>query len=240
LSVLQRRRGHRSATDDILAAWLAWSADNAATRVLDLGCGHGTVTLHLSQVLLEASFVSVEAQELSADLARRNIALNDLADRVVVLEQDLRTLQLDAGDAGFDVATGTPPFMPRGSGLLSADPQRAAARFELRGGIEAYCAAAARMVRPGGRVSMLMDAAQDERCREAFRSSGLSLDRIVVVEPREGKRARFRGYVGTRVPTPTASPPKVESLVVRGPAGDYTARMRDIRRQLRLYRSDDC
>jgi len=239
LSVLQRSRGHRSATDDILAAWVAWTARPQATRVLDLGCGHGTVTLHLSQVLPEATFVSVEVQAVSVDLARRNVALNGLSSRVRIVEQDLRTLELSEADEGFDMATGTPPFMPRGSGVLSADPQRAAARFELRGGIEAYCATAARMVRPGGCVSMLMDAAQDARCQEAFRGSGLRLDRVVVVTPRAGKSPRFRGYVGVRGPGAEAAVAVVEDLVVRDESGNYTARMQEIRRQLFLCRPGD-
>ncbi len=223
--VLQRSRGHRSATDDLLAAWQAVRARPAARRVLDLGSGHGTVTLLLSALLPEASFVCVEAQSVSADLARRNMALNGLAGRVEVVEADLRSYE---GPADFDLVTGTPPFMPLGSGLLPRDPQRAAGRFELRGGIEAYLATAARELGAGGAVAMLMDAAQDSRCLAAFEGAGLSLSTLLVVSPRLGQQPRYRGYLAEAA----SGSLRREELVVRDGTGGFTGDMMALRRFL--------
>jgi tRNA1(Val) A37 N6-methylase TrmN6 len=236
--VLQRRTGHRSATDDLVSAWAAARAAPQARRVLDLGCGHGTVTLHLSEVLPGASFVSVEVNPVSADLARRNMLLNGLVDRVQVIEGDLRSLADNGslpGDATFDLIVGTPPFMPLGSGVLSRDRQRRAARFELRGGIEDYCLAAARHVAPGGWVSMVMDAAQDERVRAAFEAAGLAIDRVITVCPRLGKSPRYRASVGRLAPPAAGpSPGTEEELVIRTASGEYTAQMLELRAFLGL------
>jgi tRNA1Val (adenine37-N6)-methyltransferase len=226
--VLQRRRGHRSGTDDTFAAWIAGTSRPDAQRVLDLGCGHGTVTMLLSQVV-PGPFTSVEVQAISAALARRNVALNALGDRVTVVESDLRDLALEER---FELATGTPPFMPVGSGPVSADPQRAAARFELRGGVEAYAQCAARHLEPGGTLMLLMDGAQDDRCRRAFADAGFGLSRLVAVTPRPGKPVRFRGYVG-RLGEPDAAT-EWEPVLVRDAAGEYTPQMMGIRRDLFL------
>jgi len=225
--VLQRIDGHRSATDDVLAAWLAMGvAPPREARVLDLGCGHGTVTLLLSALLPEAEFTLIEAQAVSADLARRNLALNGLERRARVIEGDLREAPTDLlPSAGFDLVTGTPPYMPEGSGRLPRDPQRAAARFELRGGIEEYCRVAARCVAPDGAVSMLMDAAQDGRCRLAFSAAGLPITGTLVVIPKAGLAPRFRGYVGR----PAGGPLQARELVIRDPAGDLSEAMWAVR-----------
>ncbi|MCO4772374.1 MAG: methyltransferase domain-containing protein [Deltaproteobacteria bacterium] len=226
--VLQRARGHRSGTDDIVAAWSASRAAPDAQRVLDLGCGHGTVTLLLSACLPEAAFVSVEAQEISADLCRRNMALNGLDARVDVRRADLR--ELDGGLGTFDLVTGTPPFMPPGSGVLPQDAQRAAARFELRGGIEAYCSAAARYLAPKGCASMVMDGAQDVRSRAAFAAAGLHLRSVRRVVPRTGKVWRYIAYVGGLQPGQVHE----EEIVVRDDSGDFTPAWTAVRQALRL------
>ena len=227
LRVLQRRRGHRSATDDVLAAWCAAEAKSAATQVLDLGCGHGTVTLLLSALLPTAQFVSVEVQEMSHGLLCRNLRLNGLERRVCPLLADLRELSLEQR---FDLVTGTPPFMPLGSGVLPQDPQRAAGRFELRGGIESYLIAASAHLASGGRVSMLMDGAQDQRCRAAFDAAGLHIHKIRVFDPRPGRRPRYRGYIGGREPAP--APVEEHHLLVREEDGRYSEAMMGLRRQV--------
>ncbi len=227
--VLQRTGGHRSGTDDVLAAWCALQAQPGAVRVADLGCGHATVTLLLSSVLLEAEFVGVEAQEVSAALAERNLVLNGLTGRARVVHRDLR--EFDDPD-GFDLVTGTPPFVPLGAGLLPRDPQRAAARFELRGGIEAYAAAAIGLLRPGGRLSLLMDAQQDARCRRAIEGAGLHLRRLFVVEPIPTKQARFRGYVASL--EPSDAPILGERMTVRDVSGTFTSAMAAVRRRFEL------
>lgn len=241
--VLQRSRGHRSATDDLLAAWLAYTSQPHAGVVLDLGCGHATATLLLSTLLPEASFIGVEAQAISADLARRNLRLNRLDERARIVEGDLRQQRpedlVPAGTAGFDLITGTPPFMPLGSGVASRDPQRYAARFETRGGIEAYAEAAAALLAPGGRASFLMDAGQDARCQRAVDGAGLALCRMLVFTPREGLKPRFRGYVALRAEEAPPVAPEVEPFCVRDRAGIYTASMKDLRALLQVDGGED-
>ena len=72
--VLQRVRGHRYSLDDVATAWEAARARPSAVRVLDLGCGLGSVLLMLAWKLPDARLVGVEAQDISLALARRNVA----------------------------------------------------------------------------------------------------------------------------------------------------------------------
>jgi len=225
LQVLQRRRGHRSATDDVLAAASAIGARPSAETVLDLGCGHGTVTLLLSGLLRSARFVSVEVQEVSHELLGRNIRLNGLQSRVRPILGDLRSLQL--GER-FDLVTGTPPFMPLGSGILPKDPQRAAGRFELRGGVEDYLKVGRRHLAPAGKISVLMDGAQDARCRAAFDLAGLHLHCVHSYVPRPGRAVRYRAYVGGLAPSSMGVVEK--SLLVREEDGTYSGEMEALRR----------
>jgi tRNA1(Val) A37 N6-methylase TrmN6 len=94
-----------------------------------------------------------------------------------------------AAGVGFDLVTGTPPYFPVGSALVSPDPQRAHARVELRGGVEAYLAAARDTVREGGVVVVCADAQRPPRVTSTAEALGLACEEELRVLPREGKKA---------------------------------------------------
>lgn len=226
----QRRAGHRSATDDVLCAWAALTAAPGGRRVLDLGAGQGSVTLMLAGTLPHAEITAIEVQEVSARLLECNIAENGLSGRVRVCHDDLRRAPFER--AVFDLVSGSPPFLPSGSGLPARDGQRTAARFELHGGIEDYCLAAARALAKDGVASFLMDGAQDVRSRAAIARAALHLRDRIEVLPRAGARPRFLIYRMQRLP-PSAAP-STQRFAVRDESGHYTPELRAIRARLDL------
>ena len=117
---------------------------------------------------------------------------------------DLRDASVLAGQPPFDLVTGAPPFMPLGSGVLPADSQRAAGRFELRGGVEEYCAAAARNIGPGGKLIVLMDGLKESRGRGelALASSGFSPRMILEIRPRPDRNPIYRIFEAALEPGP--------------------------------------
>ncbi|MCC6558821.1 MAG: methyltransferase domain-containing protein [Polyangiaceae bacterium] len=184
--ILQRRRGHRFSLDDLATAWVAVGARPGARTVLDLGCGVGSVLLMVAWRLRGARMFGVEAQEGSAGLARRSAALNGLEGRVEIACGDLREIVREGAYPACDLVTGTPPYLPQGTAIASPDPQRAAARIELRGGVEDYLLAAARAVGPGGRVVVCADGRRPDRALEGGRAAGLAALRRVDVIARAG------------------------------------------------------
>lgn len=169
----QRRRGHRLSLDDVATAWEAARARPDAARYLDLGCGVGSVLLMVAWRLPAAEVFGIEAQEVSFALAQRNVADNGLGGRVALSHGDLREVTGEWPHGPCDLVSGTPPYLPLGTALVSPDPQRAAARIELRGGVEDYLAAAARVMAPRGRVVVCADGRAPERALRGAKVVGL-------------------------------------------------------------------
>jgi tRNA1Val (adenine37-N6)-methyltransferase len=194
LNIIQKRRGHRAASDDTLLAWAAAQTSPDAVRILDLGSGKGTVAMLLLQRLPGCRVIGLEALEVSHELAVRNARLNALTDRWEPLLGDLRNPYVLAGGSRFDLITGAPPFMPVGNGVMPEDPQRAAGRFELRGGVRDYAEAAARYLAQGGKVVFLMDGLESSRARaiQAFTAVGLSPNNVTAVHPFPGRDPTYR------------------------------------------------
>ena len=184
--IIQLRGGHRFSTDDLLVAWYGSSWCPSAARVLDLGSGVGSVAMTAAWRLRGASFVTVEAQERSVELARRSISYNGLSERFDVRCGDFRVLELDER---FDLVLGSPPYFPADEGLQSEHPQRAACRFELRGDVADYCATASRHLAPGGVFAVVFPAhpvRQLDRVFEGAGANGLAVVRWRRVWLREG------------------------------------------------------
>jgi tRNA1Val (adenine37-N6)-methyltransferase len=224
--IFQRTDGHRWSLDDLVTAWVATTAASAPpARVLDLGCGIGSVLLMLAWRFPDATLVGVEAQPVSVELARRSIAWNGCEARVALVAGDLRDV---AFRPRFDVVTGTPPYLAPGSAPESARVQKGPCNFEHRGGIEAYCDAAARALAPRGVFVVCEQAAQDARVHAAAAGAGLAVVRTLPVVPRAGKPPLFAVYE-MRARGGEGSHRTLAPLVVRDARGARTTAFQAVR-----------
>ena len=223
----QRRGGHRTSTDDLLTAWAAVAACGGADRYLDLGCGIGSVLLQVAHRLRPGETVGVEAQEQSAAMAARSVAELPEPPPISIIHQDLR--EVEASLDPFDLITGSPPYLPEGTGVVSPDPQRAACRFELRGGVEAYCSAAQRLLAPEGWFFLVFQTQWDERVLAAGTTAGLALRWRADVRTRKDREEPFLSVYGFRhEPGPLAS----VAFATRDENGELTSDYAEARRLL--------
>jgi tRNA1Val (adenine37-N6)-methyltransferase len=230
--LLQRRRGHRFSIDDLATAWEAARAVSPeAASFLDLGCGVGSVLLMVAWRLPAARCFGIEAQDVSMELARRNVHENGLGERVRLLHGDLREVTRNWSHGPCALVTGTPPYLPLGTASASPDPQRAAARIELRGGVEDYLAAAARVLSPEGVVVVCSDGRVPERVVRGAAAAGLSPVRRLDVVPKAGRSPLFSVWTCARAPRGALEHAEV---IMRDERGERTEASQDMRRAFGL------
>jgi tRNA1Val (adenine37-N6)-methyltransferase len=234
--VFQRVRGHRYSLDDLATAYEAARAAPEARRVLDLGCGLGSVLTMLAWKLPEARLVGVEAQAISLALVRRNVRRNGLTPRAALVHGDLRDAAvLDRArtlGGPFELVTGTPPYMPPGTATPSPDSQRAHARVELRGGVEDYAQAVARVLAPGGTALLCADARTPERAIRGAQRAGLVCVAQRDVIPRESTKGALFAVFTLRHAADAhgADVKRMPPLVVRDARGARTPAAHELRR----------
>lgn len=218
--VYQRAKGHRFSSDDVVTAYVAYGVAQRAKRVLDLGCGLGSVLLQLAWKMPDAELLGVEAHPMSFELLQRNVARSGFASRVRVVHGDLRE-PLAGCEPGerFELVTGTPPYFPAHAALDADDEQRARARVEYRGGIEAYVQAGERLLDAQGTLVLCGDARADERAISAAAARGLVVRERVDVVPREGRPALFSVWVFRR----DSGALQTSSMTLRTAAGQPSA-----------------
>jgi tRNA1(Val) A37 N6-methylase TrmN6 len=230
--MFQRRRGHRHSTDDLLTAWYAAAhlpspSRKEPPRLLDLGSGIGSIGLAVLWAALQETpdtrLTAIEAQELSARFLRENVDANDVSRETRVIHGDLRDASLLADGTTFDLITGSPPYFDVKNGIVSADSQRAHARFELRGDVREYARAAARWLSPHGAFVLCFPTVQKQRVLDAGTAAGLHLRSVRDVVPKEGTAALFSLFAYVHAAAANGAAPSLgPDFVVRDRSGAHT------------------
>jgi len=207
LHVLQPTAGYRAGIDAVLLAAAAPLRAGRRQRVLDVGAGVGVVGLSVARRAERATVTLVEKEPALAELARRNIERNGLAERARVVVADvsrrLEDLEALAGEAeSFDHVLANPPYNPEGAGTVSAEALRAAANVMPGGNLARWARFMAAMARPGGTATMIhrADAVGEVLTAFAGRFGGIV---VFPLYPRAGKsaiRVLVQGVKGSGAP----------------------------------------
>jgi tRNA1Val (adenine37-N6)-methyltransferase len=188
--IFQLKKGHRYSTDDILTAWYGTTWCPSAKKALDLGSGIGSVGMTAAWRLPGASFVTIEAQDMSVALARKSARFNGIENRYEIRQGDFRDPALLGSEEKFDLILGSPPYFPLDAGVHGDHSQKIACRFEVRGTIADYCKTASEHLGWGGLFACVFPInpdAQAERVRKAAQEAGLTIIRSRPIVFKEGE-----------------------------------------------------
>jgi tRNA1(Val) A37 N6-methylase TrmN6 len=157
LVLRQPRNGHRVGHDAILLA--AATTARAGEQVVDLGAGVGAAGLAVARRIEGVAVTLVEIDPALAALAGENAARNALAGRVRAVCLDVAAPAAAFAAAGLapgatDGVLMNPPFnAPQQQ--PSPDPGRRMAHSASRHTLDRWIDAAARLLRPGGVVTLI-------------------------------------------------------------------------------------
>lgn len=124
-------------------------------NVLDLGTGTGVIPVLLAAKTEGRHFTGLEIQPESAEMAARSVRLNELEERVSIVQGDIKEAAGIFGGSTFDVVVSNPPYMNSGGGLVNQGEAKAIARHEILCTLEDVAAAAGKILRPKGRFYMI-------------------------------------------------------------------------------------
>ena len=189
LRLIQRSDAFRFGTDSVLLADFAAPKKNE--RAVDLGCGTGAIALLMAGHAPTSSVDAVELQPEIADMARRSVELNRLEARVHVHCMDMREAWRSLGAGRFSLAVCNPPYGRCGAALESASDTQRLARHEGDLGPGDVAAAAAMLLKNGGRFCVIYPAPRAYELMRAMDESRIAPKRIRTVHGVEGRAPKF-------------------------------------------------
>ncbi|QXE85912.1 methyltransferase [Geomonas nitrogeniifigens] len=226
LRIIQPRHGYRFSVDPLLLADFAGVRNGESC--VDLGTGCGVIALLLARLSGNCSVTGIEFQPAMFDIAARNVALNGLAERADIVQDDVISLKTRFPVDSFDLVVSNPPYRRPGTGKISPRAGRDEARHETSATLADFMAAAKYLVKPSGRIcfiyhtcrlaELMAQAAQQKlaplRLRMVHGNSSMDA-RMFMIELAKGRTGELK-----------VEPP----LMVRGEGSGYSDE------KLRIYR----
>ncbi len=195
-------------------------------RCLDLGTGTGIIPILMAAKTPAAELIGLEIQDESAEMASRSVMLNDLQDRVKIIQGDIKEAGQIFDAASFDVVTSNPPYMINSHGLQNPDAPKAIARHEVLCDLEDVVKAAARCLKSGGKFYMVHRPFRLSEIMVLMHEYHVEPKRMQLVYPYADKEPTMVLIEGARGGRPRMTVEK--PLIIYESEGKYTQEIYDI------------
>lgn len=211
--------------DAVLLAYFTYVPINKG-NILDLCTGNGVIPFLLSQKT-KGQIVGLEIQSRLVNMARRSVLLNNLQERINIVEGDLKEEQPNLKQSNYEVVTCNPPYF--------TTPQKTEhnqnefltiARHEVCCTLEDVVKACKLYVKPGGKVSIVHRPERLVDMITLFRKYRIEPKRVQFVYSKMANEANTLLIEGIRDGKPGLKilPP----LYIYNDDGTYTKKAREI------------
>ena len=178
--IIQKISGFRFGTDAVLLS--DFTLIKPGARVMDFGAGTGIISLLCAIHRADIRVTALELQPDMADMAQRSVQLNRLEDRISVRALDLRLAAENFGYGAYDNVICNPPYHDLKRGLKPENENRLLSRTESSVTIDEICLSAFRVLKSGGRLSVIYPAMRLHEMLRAMQDSRLSPKRVRCVQ----------------------------------------------------------
>lgn len=221
LFIIQHEQGYRFSVDAVLLA--GFVEPKPGESIFDLGTGSGVIPLLLWLREENIRVTGLEIQPRLAGQAQRSVLLNGLADRITIVQGDLKELQ-EEWLGRWDTVVSNPPFFPGGTaGRINTLWEKAVARHEIACTLADIVAAAKKLLKHKGRLVLIHKPERLPAILELFTGHRFKLSRLAFVHPERNLPANLmlvEGVLGGGKP-PLVLPP----VVMRDEAQKYTPQL---------------
>ncbi|MGL5963294.1 MAG: tRNA1(Val) (adenine(37)-N6)-methyltransferase [Fusobacteriaceae bacterium] len=191
LKIIQRSDFFNFSMDSLLVAEFI-SLGRGVNKVLDLGTGNGAIPLFLSK-RTKAKIYGIELQDVSADLATRNVELNNLQNQIKILHDNMKNWKNHFQHGSIDAVVTNPPFFKYhgNENLLNDLDQLTLARHEISITLDEIIEVASNLLKDKGYFAIVHRADRMIDILETMRKYSIEPKKIQFCHSKAGKIAKI-------------------------------------------------
>jgi len=154
LKIIQSEKAFRFSTDAVLLANFVNIRKN--DKVMDLGTGGGVIPIILASRTKAKEIYGLELQEQLVDMARRSVTLNNLEDKIEIIQGNLCQVKDNFTAGSFDTVVSNPPYFPMDPGRqVNPNPVVAMAKHEVTATLDDVVQATSYLLNTNGRCAFV-------------------------------------------------------------------------------------
>lgn len=224
LRIIQNPNGFCFGIDAVLLSNFAKVKKNE--KVVDLGTGTGVIPILLSGKTKASKLYGVEVQSEVADMAKRSIKLNNLEEKIEIIEDNLKNAISHLGKGKIDVVVSNPPYFSSGDAIVNPTSYKAISRHELLCSLEDVVSVSAGLLKHGGTMYMVHRPHRLVDILCSLRKHRLEPKEIRFVHPKKSKKPNIVLIKAVKFGNPELK--FMDPLVVYEDDGSYTSEIYDI------------
>ncbi len=154
LKIIQNKNGFCFGIDSVLLVNFAKEIKKQS-KVLDLGTGTGIIPILLSGKVELKKAIGVEIQKDVANMAKRSVSLNNLDDKIEIINENVINIGKLYPKQYFDVVITNPPYKKIGTGIINESEAKIISRHEITANLEDFIKTARDMLKDKGEFFMV-------------------------------------------------------------------------------------
>lgn len=190
LKIIQNRNGFCFGIDSVLLSDFAKTIkDNS--EIIDLGTGTGIISILLTAKTKIKSIIGVEIQEDIAEMATRSIILNNLQERIKILNDDIKRIVDKLPHNYYDAIVTNPPYMKNNSGRINENYEKLISRHEIKCTIEDIAKVSSILLKNNGELYIVHRPNRLNDIVETFRKNNLEIKTLRIIYPKINEQANL-------------------------------------------------
>ena len=135
LKIIQNKEGFCFGIDSVLLSDFAKNIKKDSV-VVDIGTGTGIISILLSKKAEIKKIYGIEIQEEVADMAKRSVKLNDLQDKIQIINKNIKNIFEEIEPNKIDAIVTNPPYMKLNTGAKNEEIKKLISRHEVECNLE--------------------------------------------------------------------------------------------------------
>jgi len=191
MKIIQRNDYFNFSIDSVLVANFL-TINRNSKKIADLGTGNGAIPMLLSK-RTKAKLVGLELQDVSVELANKNIILNKLEEQIEIKKGDIRKIENHFSAQEFDSVICNPPFfkLDGNSEQLNNLDQLTIARHEVTVNLEEIVKGASYILKNRGYFCIVHRASRFFEILEYMKKYNIQGKRVQFGHTKKDKEAKI-------------------------------------------------